>query len=84
MLWGILMVTFLHFFTIIIGNDKTVVEQWLQEYHPELASRSNFEDPFRQLIESQQEVSNLLDTFGSESSYSLAFCDVAESLLSWT
>jgi hypothetical protein len=66
------MVTFLHFFTIIIGNDNTVVERWLQEYHPELASRSNVEDPFRQLIEGQQEVSNLLDTFGSE--YSAFSC----------
>ncbi|PLW58884.1 hypothetical protein PCANC_00416 [Puccinia coronata f. sp. avenae] len=49
----------------IYFGENGVVEQWLQEYHPELASRSNFEDPFRQLIESQQEVSNLLDTFGN-------------------
>jgi hypothetical protein len=76
MLWRILMVTFLHF-SLIIENDNAVVEQWLQEYHPELASRSNVEDPFRQPIEGQQEVANLLDTLGSESSgfFCLLRCD---------
>ncbi|PLW58799.1 hypothetical protein PCANC_00387 [Puccinia coronata f. sp. avenae] len=51
--------------TEIYFGENGVVERWLQEYHPELASRSNVEDPFRQLIDGQQEVSNLLDTFGN-------------------
>ncbi|PLW19957.1 hypothetical protein PCANC_00415 [Puccinia coronata f. sp. avenae] len=49
----------------IYFGENGVVEQWLQEYHPELASRSNVEDPFRQPMEGQQEVSNLLDTLGN-------------------